>query len=149
MFWGYSFHYRKRSTWKHRTENGHTKFPYQTPLNFSKIISFTSSSKTWSQMPYIPLRAPSHLPKSRATMRAASFLPQHRSSEMGHMLWPGWECGQKSGETTNSHQPEKTNLPPLITLVCLHSGNRVAMHVRNEASVRTTQQRLDPPWKQL
>lgn len=32
MFWDYSFHYRKRSIWKLYTENGHTKFPYQTLL---------------------------------------------------------------------------------------------------------------------
>lgn len=32
MFWDYSFHYGKWSIWKLYTENGHTKFPYQTLL---------------------------------------------------------------------------------------------------------------------
>lgn len=86
---------------------------------FSKIIFSKPGSKTRSQMPHIPPTAPFHLPMSRAAMGAASFLPQHCSSKLGHMLWSGSECGQKLDRkirTTNN--PPKPN--PLLHTVFMY-----------------------------
>lgn len=70
--------------WTHQVSKPNTTY-------FSKIIFSKTGSKTRSQMPDIPLTAPFHLPMSRAAMGAASFLPQHCSSKLGHMLWSGSE----------------------------------------------------------
>lgn len=60
-------------------------------------------------------------------MGAASFLPQHRSSKLGHMLWTGWECGQKQGggekpQTQHLQQPPQ-NTPTAARCIYVFAYN--------------------------
>lgn len=100
--------------WTHQVSKPNTTY-------FSQTIFSKPGSKTWSQMPHIPLTAPFHLPMSRAAMGAASFLPQHLSSKLGHMPWSGSECRQKLDRkirTTNNPQ-NQTHCCTRYLCICL------------------------------